>query len=130
MGRMAVQCAGGFIRQNQLGAVDDSSGTSAPLLLAAGHLIRVFIQDVRDVQFFSHIPHLSVDLVCGNLVDSQRQSDVFGDGQSVQQVKVLKHKAQIFPTKPGNLFFIYLCYIGSVQIDMSCTDRINGGNAI
>ena len=127
---MAVQCAGGFIRQKQLGAVDDGSGTSAPLLLAAGHLIGVFIQNIHDVQFFSHFPHPSVDLTCGNLVDSQCHSDVFGDGQCVQQVKVLKHKAQVFPTKPGNLFFIYLCHISSIQIDMSCADRIDGGNAV
>ena len=49
LGRMAVQCAGGFVRQNQLGIVDDGSGAGAPLLLAAGYLIGVFFQNIRDV---------------------------------------------------------------------------------
>ena len=100
------------------------------MLLAAGHLIGVFVQNIRDVQLSGHFPHPAVDLACGDLVDGKCQGNVFGDGQGIQQVKILKHKAQVFPTEPGNLLFIDFGHIGSIQIDMSRADRINGGNAV
>ena len=83
LGRMAVQCAGGFVRQNQLGIVDDGSGAGAPLLLAAGHLIEVFVHNICDVQLSGHFPHTTVDLTCGDLIDGQRQGNIFGDGPEV-----------------------------------------------
>ena len=130
MGRVAVQSAGRFIRQNQFGLVDDCPSASTPLFLTAGHLVGVFVQNIRDVQFYGHSPHPTVNLARGNLIDGQCQGNVFTDGQSIQQIKILKHESEIFPAKPGNLFFIDLGYIGSIQIDMSRADCINGGNAV
>ena len=92
--------------------------------------IGVFVQNICDVQLSGYFPHPTIDLACGDLVDGQRQGDIFGDGQGVQQVKILKHKAQILPAKPGNLLFVDLGYIRSVQIDMSRANRINGGNTV
>ena len=36
--RLAIQVAGGFIRQQQLGSSDECAGQSHPLLLSAGKL--------------------------------------------------------------------------------------------
>ena len=88
--------------RDRLRLVDNGSGTGAPLLLASRHLIGVLIQNVRDIQLSGHFPHPPIDLACGNLVDGQRQSYVFRNGQRVQQVKILKYKSKILPTKPGN----------------------------
>ena len=41
------------------------------------HLIGVLIQNIRDIQLSGHFPNPSINLPCGNLVDGQRQGDVF-----------------------------------------------------
>ena len=52
LGRMAVQGTGGFIGQEQLRFVDDRPGAGAALFLAAGHLIGIFVQNIRDADVF------------------------------------------------------------------------------
>ncbi len=46
---MAVQCACGFICQQESGIVDDRPCTGAALFLAAGYLIGIFVQDITDI---------------------------------------------------------------------------------
>jgi hypothetical protein len=42
----------------------------------------------------------------------------------------LKDKAKIFPAEPGQCLFLDFRYIGSVQVDVTCADRINRGDTI
>lgn len=127
---MAVQSARRFICQNQFGLIDDCPGASTSLLLTARHLIGIFVKNIRDVQLSGYFSYPTINLTCGNSIDCQCQSNILANGQSVQQVKVLKHKSKVLPAKPGNLLFIDFRHIGSIQIDMPCADRINSGNAV
>ena len=63
-------------------------------------------------------------------VDRQGQRNIFGNCQRVQEIKVLKDKAEVFPAKPGQCLFLDFGYIGSIQIDVARTDRINRRNAV
>ena len=47
---VGVQGAGGLVGQDDLRLSDKSAGHSAPLFLAAGHLIGVFVQQPGDSQ--------------------------------------------------------------------------------
>ena len=61
-------------------------------VLKLEHILGVFVQNICDVQLSGYFPHPTIDLACGDLIDGQRQGDIFGDGQGVQQVIFLKHK--------------------------------------
>ena len=98
---MAVQSARRFICQNQFGLIDDCPGTSTSLLLTARHLIGIFVKNIRDVQLSGYFSYPTINLTCGNSIDCQCQSNILANGQSVQQVKVLKHKSKVLPAKPG-----------------------------
>ena len=99
VGGPGVQSAGGFVCQNQLGVRDEGPGHSSPLLLAAGDLIGVFRQDVRDAQLICDGAELLLHLpvVCAR--QHQGQIDVVLKGEGVQQVEVLEHEPQVGPAE-------------------------------
>ena len=98
-GSRGFRSAGGFVCQNQLGVRDEGPGHSSPLLLAAGDLIGVFRQDVRDAQLICDGAELLLHLpvVCAR--QHQGQIDVVLKGEGVQQVEVLEHEPQVGPAE-------------------------------
>ncbi len=78
LGRMTVQGAGGLIRQQELGPVDDGARAGAPLLLAAGKLVGVFVQNVRDIQLPGDVLHPG-PLSFGGTLLMERASPIFSD---------------------------------------------------
>ena len=127
---MAVQRAGGLVGQQQLGVIDDGPGAGTPLLLASGHMVGVLIQDVPDIQLLGHLPDAGLHLTGGRSIDGQRQGDILGDGQGIQQIEVLEDKAQVFPTEPGQGFGPQLRHVRPVLIDVAGADGVNGGDAV
>lgn len=99
--RVAVQCSGGFIRQDQFRGMYKSPCTRTALLLSARYLIGIFVQDISNAQLSSSLLHLGFDLFRGRFLDRKSQCNIFPQGQGVQQVEILKNKAQIFPPEPG-----------------------------
>ena len=100
------------------------------MLLTAGHLIGIFVQNICDVKAPGHFLHFFLDLLNRCVIDRQGQRNIFGNGQRVQKIEVLKDKAEIFPAEPGQCLFLDLRYIGSIQVDVARADRINRGNAV
>ena len=130
LGRMAVQGTGGFIGQEQLRFVDDRPGAGVALFLAAGHLIGIFVQNIRDAEGLRHLQHFCVNLFCRRVIDGQGQRNIFGNSERVQKVEVLKDKAEIFPAESGQRMIPDFCDIRPVQADMAGADRINRGDAV
>ena len=64
------------------------------------------------------------------VIQGKGQANVFFNGQSVQQVKVLEYKTQAFPAETGQFLLGKLCQIRSVQQNLSCAYGINGGDAV
>ena len=114
LGRVAVQCAGGFVGQQQFGMVDDGPGAGTALLLSTGYLIRVVVENLTDVQLLRHVQNTGLHLLSGCSMDGQRQRNVLKNGQCIQKIEVLKHKAQIFPPEPSQCLGLDLRYIGSI----------------
>ena len=127
---LGVQRPGGFVSQEQGLARNHCSGAGSPLLLAPGNLIRKFRQDVGDAQLSSHLPHPV--LYCSGVLVIQRegQTDVFLDGQGIQQIEVLEHKAQPLPAELGQFTFRQVGHAHPVQENFPGADGVNGGNAV
>lgn len=99
--RVTVQCSGGFIRQDKFRGMYKSPCTRTALLLSARYLIGIFVQDISNAQLSSSLLHLGFDLFRGRFLDRKSQCNIFPQGQGIQQVEILKNKAQIFPPEPG-----------------------------
>ena len=95
VGGPGVQGAGGLIRQDDLGVGDERPGCRGPLLLSAGDLVGVLAQDVGNPQLLRQRLQLSLHFLIGPPRQHQGQEDVVPQRESVQQVEVLKHEAQM-----------------------------------
>ena len=103
VGGLGVQSTGGLVGQDEAGVGDESPGHGCPLLLAAGHLIGVLFQQVGDAQL-SRQRHQALLHLAGLLTrEHQGQVDVVLQGEGVQQVEVLEHKAQVVPAEGRHL---------------------------
>ena len=92
---LGVQIAGGFVRQDQQGVVDEGPGHGGPLLLAAGDLRRVLGADGADAEHIAQLVRPCLRLAGDGAADDGGQEDVLLDRQAVQQQKVLEHEAQL-----------------------------------
>ena len=111
--RMTIQRTGWFICQKQFGIVDNCPGTRTTLLLAAGNLIGILVQNIRDIELLGNVLDTRLHISGGCFIDGKSQCNVFRNRQGIQQIKVLKHKAKILPAKPGNGLGLYLRNIRS-----------------
>ena len=127
---MTIQRTGWFICQKQFGIVDNCPGTRTTLLLAAGNLIGILVQNIRDIELLGNVLDTRLHISGGCFIDGKSQCNVFRNRQGIQQIKVLKHKAKILPAKPGNGLGLYLRNIRSSQIDVSCAHGVNRGNTV
>ena len=73
------------------------------LLLSAGDLVRVLFQDLRNAELcrerLKALRHLSVGLPCQH----QRKINVVLQRKGVEQVELLKHKAELVAAKSGDV---------------------------
>ena len=110
-----IQRTGGLICKDQFGLGDQSPGHSGPLLLSAGDFVGVFFKKSGDTKAGGQIFEASVHLRVFHTGQHQRQIDVVLQGEGVQQVEVLKHKAQVIPAEAGELLVLQLGQLLPVQ---------------
>ena len=103
VGGPGVQCAGGLVRQDQLGVCDEGTGHGRPLLLTAGDLVGIFRQNVRDAQLVRDGAELSLHLPVVGARQHQGQIDVVLKREGVQQVEVLEHEPQVGPAEGSQI---------------------------
>ena len=129
-GGSGVQRAGGLVGQHQGGPGDDGPGRSAALLLPAGHLVGVFVQTVLDAQQPGVLLHLFPDLSRRRPDDGQGQGDILKGRQGVQQVAVLKDKAQPFPAEAGQFLSPQVGQFLPIYQDGAGGGPVDGGDTV
>ena len=91
--RLAVQCAGGLVGQQDVRVVDEGAGDGHPLHLAAGHLGGVLVQLVAQTHFLQRLGGPAAALSARHARDGQGQFDVGEDGLVGDEVIALEHEA-------------------------------------
>ncbi len=91
-----VQIPGRFIRQDQQRIVDQASRHGASLPFPAGDVRGVFIFYMGDPEQFHQFVRIIQRLFVRIFPYDPGNQDILFDRQSVEQHKILKHKAQFF----------------------------------
>src|SRR5215471_717333 len=94
---LGVQVAGGLVGQEQAGLVDDGPGHPHQLLLSARELggVKVLLSD--DPEPVEGVRHPGLDLLPGKAAVPERNLEVLGHRQVVEQVVALEHEAHVAP---------------------------------
>src|SRR5690606_11732791 len=129
-GGFGVQVARGLVGQQNGRLVNDGPGRGGPLLLPAGHLVRVFVQNVVDAQPPADVVQPLADDAARLAVQHQRQNDVFAQRQRVQQVVVLEHEAEALAAEAGQLVPFELGGVHALDAHGARRGRVDGGQQV
>ena len=124
VGGLGIQRAGGLVGQQDTGPGNHGAGHSGALLLAAGHLIGVLFQQLLNAQLTGQRHQRPVHLRVFLPGQHQRQIDVVLQREGVQQVEILKHKAQMIPAEGGHVGLLHLADVPALQ------QHLTGGGLI
>ena len=127
---LGVQVAGGLVRQDQQGVVDEGPGHGTALLLAAGDLRRVFVPDGGDAEHVAQLVRPGLCLAGDGAADDGGQQDVLPDRQAVQQQKVLEHEAQLPVADLGQGVLAEISQLLLPQGDLPAVDGDVAGDAV
>ena len=127
---LAVQVAGGFVRQDQQGMVDERPGHGGTLLLTAGDLRRVFVPDGGDTEYIAQLVRPGLRLAGDGAADDGGQENVLPDRQTVQQQEVLEHKAQLPVADLCQSVLAEICQLPIPQHDLPTVDGDVAGDAV
>ncbi len=129
-GRLGIQSAGGFVGQKQGLSRHHGAGAGGALLLPAGYLIGEFGQNIGDAQLLRHILHLLLYGRRLRVCQRESQTDVFFNGQRIEEVEVLKYEPQLLASETGQLGGRKSRDVDAVQTDPSGADCVDGGDAV
>lgn len=94
-----------YICQNQLWFCDQRSCNCCPLLLSPRHLIWIFVQQMCDAKLLCNRAksafHLRIFFPC----QYKRKENIVSQRKRIQQIKILKYKAQILSSECSHLTF-------------------------
>ena len=90
-----IQGAGGFVRQQQLGAAHHGPCNGHTLALAAGQLVRAMVDPVAEAHHLQRRTGPLPALCLFHPAVQQRQGHVIQCRQPGQQMKGLEHEAQL-----------------------------------
>ena len=100
---LRIQRTGRLVGQQQTGLGDKGAGHGGPLLLPAGDLVGVLLQQLRNAQLLRDGPELAAHALVVLPRQHQGQEDVVLEGEGVQQVEVLEHEAELVAAEGGQL---------------------------
>ena len=130
VGGLGVQGAGGLVGQQNAGIGDHGAGHSGALLLAAGDLIGVLFQQLFDAQLLRQRQQPPVHLRILLSRQHQGKIDVILQRKGVQQVEILKHKAQVVPPESGHITGFYGGNVISFQQHLAGGGSVQGGQDV
>ena len=128
--RSGVQRAGGLVGQEQLRLCNQRPGHRRPLLLAAGNLIGIFGQYVVNAQLSGYRLQTPVHLPVIPTRQHQRQNNIVPQGEGIQQIKLLKHKAQIAPAECRQLRLPNAGKASAIQEHLTAGGAVQGSQDI
>ena len=117
---LVVQCAGGFIAQQQLRILRQRAGNGHTLLLTAGQLTGEILAaglQTHVAQHFFRVQRLFANLIC--------QLHVFQCRQITDQIIKLEHKAHIVTAIFRQLFFVQAGNFTAIQQDLAGAEGIH-----
>ena len=90
-----MQVAGGFVGEDQLRIGNDRAGYSDKLLLSAGQLVGEQVLLADNVKPVERIRDYPLALALSEIAVGERDVQILGDGQVVQQMVTLKDEADV-----------------------------------
>ena len=111
--------AGRLVGQQKLRGSDQSPRHRRALLFAAGDLVRVLGQQFVDAQLARQRLDEQRHVVGGHALEHQRKVDVVAHAEGVQQIELLKHKAEIVAAEGGQLLFRDVGQLAVAQPDLA-----------
>ncbi|MPM52942.1 hypothetical protein SDC9_99706 [bioreactor metagenome] len=127
LGGAGIQRACRLVCQDELRLCDERPGHGGALLFAAGHLIGEFPQQTGDAQLFGHGRQARLHIRIMRARQHQRQQNVIPQREGVQQIKILKHKAEVIPAEGGQLPLAYHAQAPAAQQHLAAGGLIQGG---
>src|ERR1700683_5292118 len=91
-----MQAARGLIRKDQFRLADYGARYSHKLLLATRQLVRKESFLAHDLEPVEDVRHHSFALRFLDIAIGERQVEILGDGQVIEQMILLKHESDIF----------------------------------
>ncbi|MEN9680400.1 MAG: hypothetical protein RLZZ627_293, partial [Pseudomonadota bacterium] len=95
LGKLGIEIAGGLIREDQLGFVDNCPGNSDALLLSARERHRQAFFFLEKTDFVERGSHPSANIMGVMARDVERERDIFKDTAVIQKPVVLENQAQL-----------------------------------
>ena len=89
VGGLRIERARGLVRQNHARLGYQRAGDRRPLLLAAGYLVGVLLEQLRYAETFCYRLKAGVHLI----VAPAREVDVILDRERVEKIELLEHEA-------------------------------------
>lgn len=112
-----------------VGSVTSATGGNA-LLLAAGHLVGIFVEHLAHGQTRGHVLHAGRDLcrICAG--DGERQGDVLACRERIEQVGVLEDKTELLAAELRKLSLLHARNVLPVDADGAARGAIDGRDAV
>ena len=125
-----VEIPGGFIGQENRGAVDEGAGEGGALHLATGELVRAVMATVRESDGFKKVAGPSFTGGIGPTGQKQGKKDVFFHGEGWEEVKELEDKADFKLTKAGEGVVVHGVKGKTVDIGLSRGGGVEGAEDV
>src|SRR5579859_8120392 len=117
---IGMQIAGGFVRQDQLRLVDHRARHAYELLLSTGELIRIEIFLADDVEPVERVAHHTGALRLLDVFVGERQIQVLGDGEIVEQVIALEDESDVLLIQIRALLAVHLVHGLAGKVILAC----------
>ncbi len=133
LGGVGVECAGGFVGEDEGGAVDDRAGDGDALLLAAGELVGFIVEPVAEADAIEGGGGAIASFVGRDVAVDRRQHDVFEGAERGEQVELLEDEAEFLVADFGEVGFGNLRHVDAVKgvvadrWAIEATDDVHGG---
>jgi hypothetical protein len=115
-----VKVAGGFVRQNQLGALNDRARHTDQLLLTAGKLVREQVFFANDVEAVEDVANQANALFVRHVFVGEGNFQVLVHGQVVDQVVALKNEPDVGFVQLIPLLYVEAMDRFAVEVVLAC----------
>ncbi len=115
LGGVGVECAGGFVGQDQGGTVDDRAGDGDALLLTAGELVGFVVESVAEADAIEGSGGAIEAFARWDVAVDRRQHDVFEGAEGSEQMELLEDEAEFLVADFGEVGLRDLRYVDAVE---------------
>jgi len=125
-----IEVAGGFVGEDDAGAVNEGAGDGDALLFAAGELRGSGVGAVLDAHAFEEVLDAFPALGMGNADQLEGEFDVFENGQGGEEVEELEDGADLGASESGETLGIELGELGGADANGSGVGAVDASEAI